>query len=274
MAGRSRTAVLGTLIWLSLSTPVLAQFWPWPPTGQPPSSAQQPQATPPSEKIPLPVPAPLPKTGLPAAQAPQQAASTPVSQPTGARTSRPGETLALDANQRALVDRVSLYLSSVQTLLGDFVQVGPDGSKAEGQFYIQKPGRVRFEYNPPSPIDIIADGRQVSVRNRKLDTQDLFPLSQTPLRFLLSERIDLVRETHIVGVYADDIFVTIVVEEKQPLIGTSRLMMMFDAKNLQLKQWTVTDPQGYDTTVAVYNLDTETKPGPAIFTINTAKREN
>ena len=33
-------------------------------------------------------------------------------------------------------------------------------------------------------------------------------------------------------------------------------MLMVGAKDGQLKQWTVTDPQGYDTTVAVYNLDT------------------
>ena len=193
--------------------------------------------------------------------------------PGSPRTARPGETMALDDKQRSLIDRVSLYLSMIQTLVGDFVQVGPDGTKSQGQFYILKPGRVRFEYNPPNPIDITADGRQVSVRNRNLDTQDLFPLSQTPLRFLLSERIDLRRETNIVGVYADDIFATVIIEEKQPLIGTSRLMMMFDAKTLQLKQWTVTDAQGFDTTVAVSNLDPNTKPDPAIFTINTASKK-
>jgi outer membrane lipoprotein-sorting protein len=196
-----------------------------------------------------------------------------VPEPAQAATpAKPGGTLALDANQRSLVDRISLYLSTIQTLVGDFVQVGPDGTRTLGQFYIQKPGKVRFEYEPPNPIDITADGRLVSVRNRQLDTQDLFPLSQTPLRFLLSDRIDLVRETTIIGVYADDIFATVVIEEKQPLIGTSRLMMMFDAKDLQLKQWTVTDAQGFDTTVAVSNLDTATKPDPRIFTINTSRK--
>jgi outer membrane lipoprotein-sorting protein len=193
--------------------------------------------------------------------------------PGGMKTVKPGETMALDENQRSLVDRISLYLSTINTLVGDFVQVGPDGTKSTGQFYLLKPGRVKFEYSPPNPIDITADGRLVSVRNRKLDTQDLFPLSQTPLRFLLSERIDLRRETNIVGVYSDDLFSTVVIEEKQPMVGTSRLMMMFDAKSLQLKQWTVTDAQGYDTTVAVSNLDQTTKPDPAIFTINTASKK-
>ena len=94
------------------------------------------------------------------------------------------------------------------------------------------------------------------VRDRKLATQDLYPLSQTPLRFLLADRIDLMRDTNLIGVYADDVFVTVVIEERQIIAGTHRLMLMFGAQDYQLRQWTVTDPQGYDTTVAVYNLDT------------------
>ena len=173
-----------------------------------------------------------------------------------------------DAKQRALLDRISNYLSSVQTMVGKFVQVGPDGGRTEGMFYLQKPGRVRFQYNPPSPIDIISDGSSVVVRDRKLATQDLYPLSQTPLRYLLAERIDLLRDTDVVSVSADDSFATVVIEQKQILIGTDRLMIMFDAKDLTLKQWTVTDPQGFDTTVAVYNLDSTKKPDPNLFVIN------
>jgi outer membrane lipoprotein-sorting protein len=173
-----------------------------------------------------------------------------------------------DAKQRALLDRISAYLSSVQIMVGKFVQVGPDGGRTEGTFYIQKPGRVRFAYNPPSPIDIISDGSSVVVRDRKLATQDLYPLSQTPLRYLLAERIDLLRDTDVVSVTSDDSFATVVIEQKQLFVGTDRLMIMFDAKDLALKQWTVTDPQGFDTTVAVYNLDTTKKPDPNLFVIN------
>jgi outer membrane lipoprotein-sorting protein len=250
MAAVGRAAFLAALIWISAPALAFAQ------SGPVTMVAQTDPARPQTKARPKPT-----TTGQAAA-------------PSGAKTRKPGETLALDDNQRSLIDRISLYLSTINTLVGDFVQVGPDGSKSTGQFYIYKPGRVRFEYNPPNPIDITADGRLVSVRNRKLETQDLFPLSQTPLRFLLSERIDLRRETNIVGVYADDIFATVVIEEKQPLVGTSRLMMMFDAKNLQLKQWTVTDAQGFDTTVAVSNLDPSTRPDPAIFTINTSSNKN
>jgi outer membrane lipoprotein-sorting protein len=173
-----------------------------------------------------------------------------------------------DANQKAQAAKVSNYLSSLQQLSGNFVQVGPDGSKTKGDFYIQKPGKVRFEYDPPTPIAIIADGSSLAVRDRKLATQDIYPLSQTPLRFLLSDRIDLLKDTNVVSVTADDVFISVTIEEKQALIGTSRLMLMVGAKDGQLKQWTVTDPQGYDTTVAVYNLDAGKKVDPGLFKID------
>ncbi len=222
-----------------------------------------------AENVPLPTPAP--QRAAPMA-APQQApAAAPAEHKSFFPFSLPGlapRATAFDAKQRAIVDRISQYLSSMQNMVGQFVQIGPDGGRTEGTFYIQKPGRVRFAYNPPSPIDIIADGSSVVVRDRKLATQDLFPLSQTPLRYLLADHIDLMRDTDVVSVNADDTFDTVTLEQKELMIGTSRLMMMFDAKDLTLKQWTVTDPQGFDTTVAVYNLDSTKKPDPNMFVIN------
>ena len=153
-------------------------------------------------------------------------------------------------------------------MVGNFVQIGPDGRRVEGTFCIQKPGKVRFQYKPPSPIDIIADGSAVVVRDRSLETADNYPLSQTPLRYLLADRIDLLRDTDVVSVSTDDSFITVTLEETQTMVGTSRLMIMFDVKTVALKQWTVTDPQGLDTTVAVYDIDTAKKPDPNLFVIN------
>jgi len=230
-----------------------------------------------AEPIPLPTPAPLPKEGVASATRTGAAAQAGASglkslfhleQEPEPTTTPPSTTTAFNSAQRAQVDKVSAYLSSIQQLVGDFVQVGPDGSRVRGEFYIQKPGKVRFDYEPPSRIEIIADGQSVVVRDRKLATQDLYPLSQTPLRFLLSERIDLLKETNIIGVRADDTFVTVTIEETQPLVGTSRLVMMVGAKDFKLKQWTITDPQGYDTTVAVSNLDNSKRPDPSLFKID------
>jgi outer membrane lipoprotein-sorting protein len=177
---------------------------------------------------------------------------------------------SFDANQRAQAAKISAYLSSLQNLTGNFIQVGPDGTRSTGSFVIQKPGKVRFEYDPPNPIAIVADGSSVAVRDQKLATQDIYPLSQTPLRFLLSDRIDLMRDTNVVAVSADDMYITVTIEERQPLVGTSRLMLMMGAKDNQLKQWTITDPQGYDTTIAIYNLDASKRIDPSLFKIEAA----
>ena len=244
------------------------------------SSAQPvPAPTVPAQTVPIPKPAPKGRGGLQLSasdpqRGPMTTGATPAALPPNPvipdpRRNLPANIFAtFDANQKAQAARVSSYLSSLQTLVGNFVQVGPDGSKTKGDFYIQKPGKVRFEYDDPSPIAIIADGSSLAVRDRKLATQDIYPLSQTPLRFLLSDRIDLLKDTNVVNVTADDVFISVTIEEKQALIGTSRLMLMVGAKDGQLKQWTVTDPQGYDTTVAVYNLDSSRKVDPGLFKID------
>jgi outer membrane lipoprotein-sorting protein len=232
-----------------------------------------------AQTVPVPRAAPQAKTGQvppPPSLLAQQRTPAPIpSAPAAANT--PSSKLPMignkdagggfDAKQRALADRISTYLSGIRTMVGDFVQVGPDGSKTQGQVYLQKPGRVRFEYADPSPIELIADGSSVVVRDRKLATQDLYPLSQTPLRFILADKIDLLRDTNIIGIYSDDIFSTVVIEEKHAIAGTHKLMMMFGANDLTLRQWTVTDPQGFDTSVAVYNLDMTKKPDPGLFKI-------
>src|SRR5262249_7395002 len=167
------------------------------------------------ETVPLPTPAPLPKeTGA------SPSKSGTAAQPAGSglaagikslfHLDREPETSAAPAtattgftsSQRAQVDKVSTYLTNMQQLVGNFVQVGPDGSRVRGGSYIKRPGKFLFEYEPPSRIEIIADGQSVVVRDRKLATQDLYPLSQTPLRYLLSDRIDLLRVTNVIGVRA------------------------------------------------------------------------
>jgi outer membrane lipoprotein-sorting protein len=240
-----------------------------------------------AEPVPVPVPAPKAKSGtmpLPPAAIPSgkpKAQAQLVPAQSTSSTLFPfkipgfgsGPTNNLDTGQRALVDRVNIYLMSVQTLTGDFVQIAPDGRRSEGKIYLQKPGRIRFEYNPPSPMELVSDGSSLVVRDRKLETQDLYPLSQTPLRFLLADRIDLTKDTTVIAVSSDDTFVSVQIEEKQTLGGSHKVLMMFSAKDMQLKQWTITDPQGFDTTVALYNLDPTKKLDPGMFKINYERKE-
>jgi outer membrane lipoprotein-sorting protein len=216
--------------------------------------------------VPLPQPAPKKNTQAakpaPLPPVPTDAAGRPIP------VRPPAESAVYDGSQYPVVQKINGYLTSLQSLIGDFVQVGPDGSRTVGKFYIQKPGRVRFEYEPPNPIDVVADGNNVVVRDRNLSTQDQYPLSQTPLRYLLAEQIDLARDTNLVAFSQDNTFISLTIEERHLLVGTHRMVLMFTTKDLQLRQWTITDPQGYETTVAVYNLDSVHKPDPALFAIN------
>jgi outer membrane lipoprotein-sorting protein len=202
------------------------------------------------------------------AQKQQPKAQTQPQEKQGPTVAKTKSGVELDQRQLNALERITKFFNATATLVGKFHQIGPDGSKTEGVFYMQRPGRVRFEYEEPSPIELIADGSSVAVRNRTLATQDIYPLSQTPLRFLLAERIDLLKDSNVVAVFQDDMFVTIVIEERSQIAGTHRLRMLFGAKDNQLKQWTITDPQGFDTTVSVYDLDAKTRPDPGLFKID------
>jgi outer membrane lipoprotein-sorting protein len=233
-----------------------------PPSGKPP--AANPPPRPPGEvgAVPPPAPPSTPQSPPPPAQV--QPMTPIIAQPSPPRPGQP----PFNAKQIALLERISNYLSNLRSLVGEFKQIAPDGKQSSGDFYLLKPGRVRFDYNPPNPIELIADGRSVVVRDRNLASQDVMAISQTPLRFLLADRIDLLRDTNVVAVYGDNVFSTVVIEERQIVRGTYRVMLMFDARTMELRQWVVTDPQGRDTTVVVYNLDTVTKPDPELFKID------
>ncbi|GGB39639.1 outer-membrane lipoprotein carrier protein [Roseibium aquae] len=174
---------------------------------------------------------------------------------------------ALTVEEQATLQDVNAYFNSVKTMHGDFVQFGPDGSQLEGKFYLARPGKVRFYYNPPARLDIIADGKSVSVKDRKLATQDIWPLNQTPLRFLLAENINLQTEAQVTDVLVEPDLITVVLTD-QTTFNSGILTLIFDAKSYELKQWTVTDAQGYDTSVAVYNVTSNGPTNPDLFKID------
>jgi outer membrane lipoprotein-sorting protein len=164
--------------------------------------------------------------------------------------------------------RVNAYLNSFRNLSGSFIQFGADGKRHEGQIYLSRPGKLRFEYKPPATIDVVADGTSVAVRDRKLATQDLYTIAQTPLKFLVRDRIDLGSDLKVVRVQSTPELVRVALEDKSTLGGTSKITLTYDPVANALRQWIVVDPQGYETTIAVYNLDTQKRPDPSLFVIN------
>jgi len=166
------------------------------------------------------------------------------------------------------IEQVNDYLNGLVQLSGDFVQVGPDGKRNAGRLFVHRPGRLRFEYDPPSPLEIVADGKSVILRDRKLATQDLYALSQTPLKFLVAEHIDLRRDVTVKSAKLEGGLYTVVIEDKVTFGGTSRITLSFDPKTMALRRWVVTDPQGYDTTVTLSNLDTAKRVDDKLFVID------
>ena len=149
------------------------------------------------------------------------------------------------------VDAIAKHFSGVKTLTGEFVQFGPRGEQTGGTFYISRPGKIRFNYEKPSPIRVVADGKSVVVNNKKLDTWDIYPLDKTPLKLLLSDKIDFSGDK-LKSVKEEADLTTIVMTDKK-IFGNAKITMMFDPKSYELRQWTITDAQGLDTTVMIFN---------------------
>ncbi|MBV5266230.1 outer membrane lipoprotein carrier protein LolA [Pinisolibacter sp. B13] len=173
----------------------------------------------------------------------------------------------LTPQQRDALASINRYFNAIRTMSGEFVQFGPDGDKAEGEFYMMRPGKIRFIYAKPSNLDIISDGIDVIVRNIKQQTQDLYPLSKTPLRFLLADHIDLTSEANVTSVSLEPDLISVVLEQST-VFGDGRLTMVFDRKSNDLRQWTVTDAQGYDTAVAIYNVTPNQPVDEKLFKID------
>jgi outer membrane lipoprotein-sorting protein len=176
----------------------------------------------------------------------------------------------LSPEQLATVQAVNRYFNSITTFEGKFLQTAPDGSETNGYFVINRPGKMRFRYYPPSKLDIIVDGRTVAVDDKAMQSQTLYLLSETPLRFLLDKNINLLEEAVVQSVSADSDFIVIRLQDPGTFV-TSHLTLYFDARTTELKQWTVTDDQGYDTTVAIYETKVGNPTNPEWFEINYSK---
>ncbi|MEW9613643.1 outer membrane lipoprotein carrier protein LolA [Shinella sp. S4-D37] len=169
------------------------------------------------------------------------------------------------AQASAAAQKIADHFASVKTMMGEFVQFGPRGEQTGGKFYIDRPGKIRFNYEEPSPMRVIADGKAVVIGNRKLKTWDLYPLSKTPLNLLLGEKIDL--SAKMVRSVKEEADLTTIVLGDRNMFGDSTITMMFDPKTYDLRQWTITDAQGKDTSVMIFNVRTGVKLDDKVFSI-------
>lgn len=227
---------------------------PAPTPASPPSAAPQ-ASLPASHPLPPRRPADLPTGGAPApAASPGETATRPA--PPAPAPAAPPPAAAVPTNPQAALARVNAYLNGIDTLTANFLQYSGDGRQATGSLYVKRPGQLRFQYNPPSTLEIVADGRSVAIRDKKLRTQDVYSIGQTPLKFLVQDRVDLARDVKVLDVRtAPSGVVEVIFEDSSTLGGTSKVTLVYDAKANVLRQWIVVDPQGYETSVALQDVN-------------------
>jgi outer membrane lipoprotein-sorting protein len=167
-----------------------------------------------------------------------------------------------------LIQRINQSLNAATALVGDFQQINADGRRRSGKLYVLRPGKLRFDYNPPSQLEVVSDGSSVAVIDKRVPQQDIYGIGQTPLKFLVAERIDVTRDTKVLGVRRDKDEVILDIEDKNTVAGTSKIRIHFHGDTFMLRRWTVTDPQGVPTTVQLANLSTQQRPDRSLFTIN------
>lgn len=190
----------------------------------------------------------------------------------GSTSAHADEVQNLTASDRADIDRVSTYMSSLTDMEGNFLQVGPDGSLAEGKFYLRRPGRLRFEYTPPEKMLVVADGTWVAVKDGYSATQR-YPLGATPLGLLLEDHVDLAKEVKILGVERQPGALRIKLADKSGN-APGDITLVFDEPGLQLRQWVVTDAQGLQTTVALRSIQNGIRANNGLFVIRMEQRPN
>jgi outer membrane lipoprotein-sorting protein len=179
----------------------------------------------------------------------------------------PGAARALTEEERAILMEISQKLSGIKTMNGEFVQFDPNGAERHGRFFIARPGRVRFQYDPPDALSVISDGESVLVFDKKLQTYDLWPLSQTPLRLLLDSGLDLATSNKVTRVsIAPDLIEVELYDKTRFTSGT--LTLVFNRSNYELRQWTVRDEQDLETLVVLYNVETGNQLASDLFKID------
>jgi len=206
-------------------------------------------------KAPEPAPVKVAEPPKPARSTPAQAAPTPTPVAAQAAPATPVSP-PNPTSPAAALQRVNAYFNNMDQMSAYFVQKNPNGQQVEGTLSVRRPGQLHFAYAPPSTLEVISDGRNVAIRDKKLGTNDVYPVGQTPLKFLVQENVDLARDTKVRDVQIGrDGMITVRFDDSATLGGTSKITLRFDSRANALKQWTVVDAQGYETTVVLSGLN-------------------
>ena len=179
------------------------------------------------------------------------------------------------AAQQLSLNELSRYLNGLTTLEAAFTQINSDQTISTGTIKIHRPGRARFEYNPPDETLVIAGGQQLAVFDAKSNTgPEQYPLRETPLNLILAQNVNLARSGMVVG-HSYDGTATVVTAQDPDHPEYGHIELMFTAGPVELRQWIITDGSGAETAVILGDVKTGMRYPTATFSINAevAKRE-
>jgi outer membrane lipoprotein-sorting protein len=241
----------------------------------------------------LKTPGPLPEANTPAAPAAQPPASAPPApaETPGASTEAPPESNAVgvspgwDTNvndappqasqyagapdQAEVIEKVNAYFNTMTNIEGDFLQTDPNGDTKKGYFYLERPGKVRFDYNRPSRQKIISNGEYLAIEDHDLKTADRYPLDSTPFRLLLKDKVDLANDADIIAVDSGQDVAVLTLEDKENK-GRGQIRLFFTWPEVKLSEWIISDAQGLDTRIQLGELKVAQKADPKLFTFTTS----
>ncbi len=174
--------------------------------------------------------------------------------------------------QQLSLGQVSGYLNSFTSAQGEFTQINADGTISTGTIYIKRPGRIRFEYNPPEESLVVVGGGQVAIFDPRSDSgPDRYPLAQTPLKIILERNVDLTRSNMVTGHTSDGTTTTVTAQDPEhPEYGN--IQMVYTSSPAELRQWIVTDDTGQQTTVILGDLLKDRNTPDILFNIQREMR--
>lgn len=173
---------------------------------------------------------------------------------------------ALTPEEEQAIRAISEHNSAIRTMVGRFLQIDTQGQRMEGTFFIERPDKVRFRYNPPSREEIVSQGRGFYVVNREEKTYYAYPQDRIPLRQFLGDRIDFFN-ANLIDVVSSDTFLSLTLSDDTP-IGTVEVSLIFDKATMDLAQWTLTEPSGAELTFSLYDVEKGVQIPRAYFAID------
>lgn len=167
---------------------------------------------------------------------------------------------SLSEADSAALNQAQSYLQGLTSAQGTFVETGAGGQRREGRFYLQRPGRMRFEYTTPAGLLVVADGSNVKRWDPRLEVFRQVPLSQTPLSTFLAREVRLDQGVTIERVtrMQSGAFAITARDARRPRDG--QVILAFAGNPLRLQEWTITDAQGARTRTQLTTL----QPAPGL----------